>query len=160
MGSMGFIAVARIALMLGRHPSDRDLRVLSPVKCNVAKDNVSSAFRVIERIHPKLRTPQPAIEWQEGDIDMNADDLLELEEVSRPPSKLSIARDFLVERLSDGPVSSAELTREAEERGIAERTLTRAKESLEVLVDKESGVENGSWICSLPKPKEPIPVPE
>lgn len=159
MGSMGFTGVARIALMLKRHPSDSDLRLLCPIKCNVAKDNVSTAFRVVERNHPTMEIPLPAIEWEEGEFDMTADDLLDLEDLPRSPSKLSVAKEFLLQRLSNGPVSSAELTQEADDRGISERTLTRAKESLKIQPDKESGVVNGGWMCSLPPPDEKVPEP-
>ncbi len=153
MGSMGFIAISRTAFMLGKSPDNNDVRVLCPIKCNIAKDSVSFAFRVVEKMHPSLHLTQPAIEWLEGNLDMTADDFFALSEASDQPSKLAEAEEFLKERLSEEPVLARTLTEEAHSRGISERTLKRAQKALNIQSEKQIGVENGSWMWSLPVPK-------
>ena len=153
MGSIAFTAIARTAWMLVKSPDDNEVRVLCPVKCNIAKDSVSFAFRVVEKMHPSLNLTQPAIEWLEGKIDMTADDFVALSEASDQPSKLTEAEEFLKERLSTGPELASTVPQEARSRGISERTLKRARKSLNIQSEKQNGVENGSWMWSLPKPK-------
>jgi hypothetical protein len=47
-GSIGWQAKPRVVLSLGRHPNDRDVRVLSFIKGNVEKEPRAATFRVDE----------------------------------------------------------------------------------------------------------------
>src|ERR1700730_17595082 len=59
------------------------------------------------------------------------------------------AKDFLTEALSDGPLAAKEVKRQAEEAGIASRTLKRAKRVLSVEARREGGIaERGRWLVS------------
>ncbi len=159
MGSIGFTAVARTVWMLEKSPKDNDVRVLLPVKCNITKDNQAAAFRVVPKLHPALNSLQPAIEWIEGDFEMTADQFLAMQGTINRPDKLSEAEEFLNSRLAGGPVAASELLEEAESEGISGRTLQRAKGSLNIKVEKGSGVLNGPWKWSLPQPDEVTSVP-
>jgi len=69
------------------------------------------------------------------------------------------AREFLLERLKHGPVKADDLIEEAEQNGIAERTLKRAKRDLDVISKKERGKTDGGWTWELP-PRSPEPMIE
>ena len=58
---------------------------------------------------------------------------------------------FLADALKAGPRTSKEVEEEAREaHGISKKTLHRARGRLRVTADKETGVEHGRWMWSLP----------
>jgi hypothetical protein len=63
-------------------------------------------------------------------------------------SKVEEAKNFLEDVLSNGPVASSEVEKEAKGAGIAPATLKRAKTALGVKPRKASF--GGGWIWSLP----------
>jgi len=60
------------------------------------------------------------------------------------------AKDFLRDRLSAGPVNSADIIDEARQEGIAKRTLDRAKKDLRIKSRKQRGSPDGTWVWELP----------
>ena len=67
-------------------------------------------------------------------------------------SQLDEATEFLMEILKDGSVPSTEVLKEAEENGIADRTLKRAKNSLGVKSKKiTDGNGKSLWAWELPQ---------
>ena len=59
------------------------------------------------------------------------------------------AKDFLQDRLADGPVKQAELFDEAEAAGLSKSTLQRAKRDLKIASKKGKGLDN-AWTWELP----------
>ena len=72
-----------------------------------------------------------------------------LPEGNKQPSRLEEAMEFLQEILADGPVLSTEVQQEAERQGIADKTLKRARERLEVGATRK-GFADGRWRMFLP----------
>jgi hypothetical protein len=60
------------------------------------------------------------------------------------------AKEFLLERLEDGPVKSNDVLDEARQKGIAEKILKQAKKDLGVKSRKEQGTADGAWFWELP----------
>jgi hypothetical protein len=60
------------------------------------------------------------------------------------------AKEFLLERLEDGPVKSNDILDEARQKGIAEKILKQAKKDLGVKSRKEQGTADGAWFWELP----------
>jgi hypothetical protein len=84
-------------------------------------------------------------------VDVDAEGLLSANRAdTRKKGKVQLeaATQFLKEALSTGPTASKKLFARAEELGIAERTLWRAKDVLEVKASK-AGMD-GEWLWRLP----------
>lgn len=153
-GSIGIVAKARSALLVGVDPSDPGLRVLCQMKTNLAPECRSLTFALVS-------TPngQPRIEWR-GDSRFTADSLFAAEEQrgKRDPAAVKKAVEVLRTILGNGPVPATDVEDQAEAAGVAPRTLKRAKTRLGV-VSERAGGSKGRWIWRLPDDDEP-PAPE
>ena len=91
-----------------------------------------------------------AIRW--GDpIDGSAQRLVdEAENGGKKESAVADAVGFLAVALADGPRPKTEVEEEAAANLITPITLRRARQQIGVVVKKESGVEHGRWLWSLP----------
>lgn len=69
------------------------------------------------------------------------------------------AQDFLRALLEPGPVRAGTVYREARNRGIADRTLTRAKDALRVKARKTGIGEGAFWTWELPEAEEGRSLP-
>jgi hypothetical protein len=87
------------------------------------------------------------LEWQ-GECPFDADELVAAAFEPSNPRKVDAAIEFLRGRLAECSVLSKVVEREAAERGISARTLTRAKKELRVK-SSPAGLQ-GQWVLSLP----------
>jgi hypothetical protein len=82
-------------------------------------------------VTPREPTP-PILEWL-GPCPLTADQLLAGPARTRTPeAPRDRAREFLRDVLDKGPLTAREIWAAAEEQGLSERTLWRAKEDLEI----------------------------
>jgi len=139
-GSIGIIGAVRTSLMVGRHPDDPELRVLSTGKTNIGPPGPSLGFR-LARIEA---TGQTKVEWM-GPLDISADDLfgsgVPLRAGSRSRER---AVEWLRAFLANGKQRATEVQEAASRTGIPLRTLERAKLALRVkseAVNKDGKVE-------------------
>jgi hypothetical protein len=150
-GSMGIVAAVRTAFLVAPHPSDPSARVLTVSKCNVGQPPPALEFRVVES------SGQAAIDWT-GPVEVTADRVSQTRrvEVVRMRER---ACDWLMLELANGPRTAADLFAAAAAAGIPERTLERAKDSLDVKShrhhDRKAGVSAWYWYdSSAPWPKD------
>jgi AAA domain len=134
-GSIGIPAAARSVLLLGRDPDDPDgeqgsQRVLAHVKSNVSELTPSLRFKIETGCADGTRVETARI-VQTGISTYTGSDLLVSDRRERG-SKLAEAVAYLDRALADGPRPVQELKGEAEQFGIAEQTLLRAKKTLGV----------------------------
>jgi len=142
-GSIGIIAAARAALIVGRDPHDETIRVLAMNKSNLGPRPASLAFvlRAVEG------TDVAGIDWQ-GETALEPHEILwHPSGKGRPPEELDRAKQFLLEFLAQGAKPQGEVIAQAEQRGIKERTLRRAKADMGV-VSRKSGLV-GIWLWNL-----------
>ncbi len=132
LGSIDISAAARSVLVVGKLNKTSDVRVLAPLKNNLAPKGKSISFKIKDG----------ALEWL-SECDLSADELLS-GNVSGG-SKMFLAEDFLRVKLQDGIQSAKSLIEEAEEQGISERTLKKAKSNLSI----RSVKKNGSWYWKI-----------
>jgi len=154
-GSLAYVAAARAAYVVGRHPTDDNARCLAPLKNNLGDDKTGFGYRVVNAIsHDGFDTSR--IEWL-GAIEVSADDVL-----SKPAGKpvdieansaKGDAAAFLFDMLKDGPIASTDVYEQAEAAEIAKRTLTRAKKALHIRSVKIEGASG--WYMKLPERKKP-----
>jgi putative DNA primase/helicase len=142
-GSIAYTAAARVVLLVGEHPDDKRLRVLAPVKNNLAPFPPSLTFQISE---------DGRFVWR-GETSITADELQGPEMGDEGRAALDEAVAFLRETLADGPVKAKTVQREASEAGMSESTLKRAKAVLGVQTLRQQqgfGGENGYWVWELP----------
>lgn len=129
MGSLAFTAAARIAWSVTKDPEEPRRRLMLAVKCNIAGEQSGLAYRL----------DQGRLTWEPGPVYVSADDVERSEAQAGPGAgELDEAVTWLRERLKDGPVPSLELQNDAEQCGIADRTLRRAKRELGVVSRREA----------------------
>ena len=146
-GSIGIIGAARAGLLVAPDPDDDQRRILAVSKSNLAAKPPSLAYRLVgDDLYGAAR-----ITWQ-GASDHTADDLLD-RPVDRPAPKRDQAEDFLRQALAVDARPVAWLQKAAKGKGISWDTVKRAKEALEVIVDRrgeEGRRGGGAWWWRLP----------
>jgi hypothetical protein len=150
LGSVGIYAAARAVWMIQPDPSDVDRLLMVQSKNNIAPRQKGLAFRHVEG----------RIQWEAEPVDLTADDLTATE--NEPPvrvKEVERAAGFLREMLAGGPVAANELEERAEQVGLSNRTLKRAKKDLGVRSSKSRDSEDGRWYWRLPGP-EPTSGPD
>ncbi|WP_374601056.1 AAA family ATPase [Niveibacterium sp.] len=149
-GSVAFVAAARAAYLVTRHPDDEEMRVMVPLKNNLGDDRTSYTFRVQSVTLPSgIATSR--VEWQ-GSEEMSASEALEAAPKRVTNAKRANAQSWLRSELAHGPRSASELQQAARDEGITAATLRRAREALEVVSFKSPGSRDGGWMWSLGVP--------
>jgi hypothetical protein len=140
MGSIGFVAAARIVLAVARDPDDDTRRLLLPAKNNLAPPAETLAFRLEDG----------RMVWEDGPVKgVTADSVLGESTVDR--SERRDAEAFLRELLADGePMSASDVLKAAKSNGISERTLRRTKSRLHVRSKLVGFGRDGQWQWWLP----------
>lgn len=152
-GSIGIIGAARSGLLVAKDPEDPETKILCQTKSNLSKEAISLAFRVEGNEAGATR-----IAWI-GQSDATAQDLLNSESESRSIGPGARAREFLRIVLVDGPGPAAEIIKKASDSGIAENTLYRAAEKLDVRKWKE-GFNPSRWFWELPEVSKASKLPK
>jgi hypothetical protein len=146
-GSIGIIGAARMAFVVGKDPQDENRRVLASTKNNLAMSPASLMFSLEEAESGSVR-----VNWL-GQSEVSAKDLLATPQDREHADARSEAVEFLNEVLADGPVAASQVKEEAEDAGISERTLARAKKVVGVMSYREGEIGErgkGQWLWKLP----------
>jgi hypothetical protein len=145
LGSRAFTGIARAVWHLSRDPENKERRLFLNGKNNLAREASGLAFAIVGDglgAH---------IEWEEGAVEMNADEGLAAEqsaEAEKPGPKPVIrdaAQTWLIERLADGPVEAKTMEEEAKSAKLAWRTVQRASHDLGVLVGRSGFGAPYTW---------------
>lgn len=135
LGSVAFVAAARLVLAVAPHPNDDAQRVLVPVKSNICTPAAALAYSLNDG----------ALKWNPEPISgITADQLLAPQGPDR--HKRDDAVEWLRSMLAEGPVDVTVLEREARAARIPWRTVQRAKAQLDVDSVRTGGVGGaGKW---------------
>ncbi len=138
LGSIDITAVVRSLLFIGKVKNDPTTRVIVHEKSSLAPPGQSLAFSLGD---------EKGFRWI-GAYDISAEDLLAGGEGSKTELKQEQAVKLLYEMLADGKeVSVAEVNREAVERGISERTVRLARNTLKnELCSERRGKDWWIWL--------------
>src|SRR5262245_22593094 len=125
LGSIGVAGLARTVLLAGPHPTDASARALTVVKSNLAAIPAPLGYRIGERDGVAV------VEW----LGPATAGLCAAEQTAPPADAPGVVRAtiWLLEALADGPRPAAELLLAAEDSGLCERTLEKAKKQLRVV---------------------------
>lgn len=128
LGSIDIAAVVRSILFVGKVKDDPTTRVIVHEKSSLAPPGQALAFSLGD---------QKGFRWI-GAYDISAEDLLAGGEGTKTELKQEQAVKLIYEFLSDGrEVSVAEINKEAMERGISERTVRLARNSMKDKLESE-----------------------
>lgn len=137
-GSIAFTAIARSELLCGESP-DGHGNVLVPTKMNLAEKPPALAYTGETAENGAVR-----VAW-DGEVHTNP---MEVLSGSSNGGARQVAKQFLQQRLADGPIRADTIKEQADEWGIVERTLRRAKDDLGVEAEK-MGLAH--WMWKLPE---------
>ena len=140
-GLIDIVGVARSGVTVAVHPEDPNLRILAHMKYNLSERGGSRVFELVLE-DGKSR---PILVWR-GTTDITADNL----EASgnAAPKALEVAMKFLTEELQGGPKHALLIKKNAKAKGIASRTIDRAKKELKITSKREDDL----WVWAL-RPK-------
>ena len=141
LGSIAFVAAARIVLAVAPHPDDETRRVLAPVKANVCAPAAVLSFSLAAGRLAWDAKPVPGL-----DIDAL------LSATGTDHQEHRDADDFLRELLAHGEQSVKQVQQAARDAGIGWRTIERAKHRLRVQSELVGYGAEGRWYWRLPDP--------
>jgi len=124
LGSIGFVAACRFAMLVGRDPLAPGRCVLAQVRHSLAGSQPSLAYQITA-----AEGAAPTVEWL-GTTPLSADELLVGS--GRRDGSRDRAVHFLKQFLADGPRTSRYTWEAALKVGLSERTLNRAKRVLTI----------------------------
>jgi len=139
-GAVDFMAACRSAFIIVESEEEPGTRVMAQVKNSLGPKSPSLSFRI----------DSDGFHWG-SEVDIDAEGLLAAHRTgSRDKEKgqLELAKRFLEETLSAGSSPSNKVKAKAQEAGISNATLWRAKDLLEIKASKERGT--GEWWWRLP----------
>lgn len=131
-GSIGVVGRARVGLMVGYHPDDESLRVLAPIKSNLAEMPRPLGFR----LEPHDIYPCALVRWT-GPVDVSANVLLRgPAQVPAEDPEAASQLAFCVQTLSEVVTNewrwTDEVMADLEEWHFPKKTLERARAALEI----------------------------
>lgn len=143
MGSMAFVAASRAAWIIVKDPDAPDRRLMLPLKNNLATDAGGFAYCI-----PRIGEQQGTVVWEEDRVFVDAEDILSPTPKKRgpPPTAKDWAGEWLHGILKDGPMAVALVNQQANDAGISDSTLNRARKQLGVVSRKVGNV----YECALP----------
>jgi putative DNA primase/helicase len=155
--SIAFTAAARSVYVALDDPEDKNSKIFVKAKNNLAADNKALRYgfgvRTVGRdARLNKAIDAPYILWHAQHVELSANDVMQAAASGTAHAKTE-AREFLLERLEAGPANADDIIAEAEQNGIAKKTLYRAKRDLKVRSRKERGKVDGGWTWELPPNK-------
>lgn len=145
-GSIAFAGAARIVLAVGADPEDtsKARRFLVTVKNNLGPHAPGLAFTITNEGVCWDAAPLSSSLSAEALLDTSA-----LPATREDAGQRVEAERFLAELLTEGPVPSVQVMKDAKANGITERTLWRAKRALTIRAERIPRGK-GAWFWSLP----------
>jgi len=146
-GSLAFVAAARAAFLIALDKGNKHRRLFLPIKNNIGNDESGLAFSVQSITLPGgIATSR--VSWEDETVAITADEAMAPLEDSEERSTMDDAKQFLINLLAEGPVSSKQIRADAEGAGFSWRTIQRAQKVLNI--DAYKGGMKEGWLWMLP----------
>jgi len=119
MGSLAFAAASRCVWTVAKDKDDPQRRLVLPVKMNIAGDQGGLAYRLdggsVDR--------QPIVLWEDGAVDISADDALRPDDREDGDDEASA---WLKDVLDGGPIRASEVLKAGKQNGFSEKQTRKA----------------------------------
>ena len=132
LGSIDIVAISRSVLMITRDPKIPSMRYMMPIKSSLAAEGPGISFEL---------NPEKGFLW--GSVPSKA---IAGAGEKQTLSKSAIARQCILDMLSDGPVQSSEIIAHLSRLGVSRRTTVEVKKELGVKAYKAGA----AWFWCLP----------
>ena len=148
MGAMAFTGIARMTFLITKSKDDPRLRLMLPVKANIAKDTTGYGYRIQENIvvlkssNGPVMTPQPLVVLDPTPVLRTAQDELDTDSANSLNEEI---RAFLEAELSDGPVPANVMKKRCEAAGQSYATVNKRKKQFGVVSTKGNSRES-EWL--------------
>jgi RecA-family ATPase len=138
-GSIGIVGAARVGMVVATDPDDADLRVLAPLKNNLAAAPPSLTYRLVpDELYDVAR-----VQWV-GESSHSAAQLLS--ERDDDDGTLNEVQGWLEDYLmQEGPCRSRDVKTAGQKEGHALRTIQRARDKLRVVVRQNGFPRQTYW---------------
>jgi hypothetical protein len=146
-GSLAFVAAARGAYLITKSKDDDRLRLLLPLKNNLAADTSGLSFR-IEPVTLPSGIDTCRIRWDDAVVEVTADEALAQNERKAEP-KRGRAVAFLHNILAKDALEVDEIRKEADAAGLAWATIRRAADDIGIVATKFGFGVAGGWKWEL-----------
>jgi len=157
--SLAYVAASRHAYVV-LDDAENNRRLFVKAKNNLAPDMAALSYTIDTTAvgqDPDTREAivAPYVVWGSDHVTITATEAMQAEagksNNASSSSALDVAKQFLVKKLTMGPVLKSEIDEEAEANSIAGRTLARAKSDLGIVAKREGGFgKDGKWFWELP----------
>jgi AAA domain-containing protein len=154
MGSLGFVAAARVAYLVAKDPEDDTRRLFLPMKNNIAKNRGGLAYRVKGKtLDSGIETS--CVEWDAEPVTITADEAMApagAPDLDGESTARAEAEGWLRDALKGGDsMDGKRLKGLASDSGIKERTLYRASEAIGVVTLPGGFGKPRRWhLCPMP----------
>jgi hypothetical protein len=154
--SLAYVAAARHVYVVVEDPHVEGRRLFAKAKNNLAPDK--AALPYIVGVNPKIGHDEatgtdiaaPYIIWGSEHVTVTANEAMQAAAVGGGSAAAKReAVEFLRDRLSGGPVKTADVEEEGEAHGISKSALRRARKELGVRAKKDKKIQ-GDWYLELP----------
>ncbi len=157
LGSIAFVAAARMAWLVDKDPSHPDTRRMLPLKANLVKEPSGLSYQL--ESHEEFDVP--VVRWDPRPLALSADEAMSQAPIDRSQApELKSAVEFLGEILADGAMPAKEVFDLAKQEGISEKTLRRAKGEAGVKSEREGFGPGSKMLWSLPGMPAEIACPD
>ena len=139
IGSIAFIAQARMAWAVIEDPDDDKLRLFLPAKTNLAEQRPGLRFHIEDT----------QIHWHLGDVKMSPDEAI-ASGSGTDRTERAEAIDWLTDYLATGPALATDLTAAAKAEGHSWPTVRRAQKALGIHPIRKGEGRDRPWYWELP----------
>jgi hypothetical protein len=145
MGSLAWVAAARMAWGIVRDDEDQTARLMIPLKCNLAADATGLSYKIMDV------DGVPATAWSSEPVTKNIDELLTAMAGGKrqSPQRQGVIA-WLRDLLASGRLPSDDVWAKANEAGHSERLMKWAKNELGVRAYREGFGDGAKWYWELP----------
>lgn len=156
MNSIEIVNVARSVLRADKHPTNPDLFILSSVAVNGAKKPLPITYELFSE-----PGEAPSVGWKDV-ADISLEEILAGGADEGEKDEALDAKTLLLSLLKDGPKPAKDIIKAARDSGVGERTLRKAKASLNIGSNRVSvggsGQGHHEWVITDQIPPEGIAV--
>lgn len=147
-GNIAFVGIARVVMLVGKHPEDPSIRVMARTKGNLTRCPPALTYEIQDAATKKERDKSKLIIGEFTEL--NAEDISSAAIKTDAKDELKEAVEFLERELEEGPRDVFKLEQMADKNSISKTALNRAVTKLKIVKESEGYGKNRRSTWSLP----------